>query len=154
MHGHMRICMWRPLPNILYHPSSIMSSYKKRQKTLKRTHRERSQVSYGEQLLQWKYKTGPCMYLPHGPHLGPPFFLTCGLSSHSIIFQIHSRQHLGLLEKHKDYVLRAKDYARKKAELKALHEKVCHKRCGSLYRHSVVMFFRPATGILTSSITR
>lgn len=38
--------------------------------------------------------------------------------------QVHTRQHLGLLEKHRDYVLRAKDYQRKKAQLKHMHEKV------------------------------
>ena len=48
---------------------------------------------------------------------------------HVAILQPHSRHHLGLLEKHKDYVLRAKDYQHKQAQLKRMHEKV---RCDNV----------------------
>lgn len=56
-----------------------MSSFKNAFKTLRRTHRERSQPA--------------------------------------------ARAHLGLLEKHQDYVLRARDYARKQAQLRLLRER-------------------------------
>ncbi|KAJ1933579.1 Small subunit (SSU) processome component, partial [Linderina pennispora] len=37
--------------------------------------------------------------------------------------QISSRKGLGFLEKHKDYVLRARDYNQKQAQLKRLRER-------------------------------
>lgn len=66
-----------------------MSSFNKRAKSLKRTHRERAQ--------------------PRG------------------------RERLGLLEKHKDYVLRAKDYQRKKAHLHLLKEKARNRNPDEFY---------------------
>ena len=66
-----------------------MSSFTKRAKSLKRTHRERG--------------------------------------------QLHSRAHLGLLEKHKDYVLRARDYQRKKNQLKILQEKARNRNPDEFY---------------------
>lgn len=47
--------------------------------------------------------------------------------------QLHSRKHLGLLEKHKDYVLRAKDYQRKKAQLQQMHEKARNRNPDEFY---------------------
>lgn len=73
---------WRYIP-------VTMSSYQKRAKSLRRTHRERGQPS--------------------------------------------SRKHLGLLEKHKDYVLRARNYQRKKAQLKILHEKARNRNPDEFY---------------------
>ncbi len=66
-----------------------MSSFKKREKVLKRTHRERG--------------------------------------------QLHSRRSLGILEKHKDYVVRAKSYQKKKKALKALHEKARNRNPDEFY---------------------
>ncbi len=66
-----------------------MSSFKKREKVLKREHRERG--------------------------------------------QLQSRKNLGILEKHKDYVLRAKAYNKKKAVLKSLHEKARNKNPDEFY---------------------
>ena len=70
-----------------------MSSFKKREKLLQRTHRERSQP--------------------------------------------HSRKNLGLLEKHKDYVVRAKSYRRKKDALKLLHEKARNRNPDEFYYRMV-----------------
>lgn len=47
--------------------------------------------------------------------------------------QPESRQHLGLLEKHKDYVLRAKDFHRKEDALKKLHEKAAFRNPDEYY---------------------
>ena len=66
-----------------------MSSFKKREKVLKRTHRERG--------------------------------------------QLHSRRSLGILEKHKDYVIRAKSYQKKKTALKSLHEKARNRNPDEFY---------------------
>ena len=44
-----------------------------------------------------------------------------------------ARKHFGLLEKHKDYVLRAKDYHRKEARLKLLREKARDKNPDEFY---------------------
>ena len=66
-----------------------MSSFKKREKVLKREHRERG--------------------------------------------QLQSRKNLGILEKHKDYVLRAKAYNKKKAVLKSLHEKARNRNPDEFY---------------------
>ncbi|KAL6863869.1 U3 small nucleolar RNA-associated protein 11 [Trichoderma novae-zelandiae] len=43
------------------------------------------------------------------------------------------RRRLGLLEKHKDYSQRAKDYNQKKAQLKALREKAAHRNEDEFY---------------------
>lgn len=47
--------------------------------------------------------------------------------------QLTERKHLGLLEKHKDYVLRARDYHRKQARLKIMHEKARNKNPDEFY---------------------
>jgi len=47
--------------------------------------------------------------------------------------QPHSRQHFGLLEKHKDYLVRAKDYHKKKDYLKRLEEKASFKNPEEFY---------------------
>ena len=47
--------------------------------------------------------------------------------------QPSSRKKFGLLEKHKDYVLRAKSYHKKKAALKALHEKARNRNPEEFY---------------------
>jgi U3 small nucleolar RNA-associated protein 11 len=43
------------------------------------------------------------------------------------------RKHLGLLEKHKDYVLRAKDYHRKEKHLQVLREKAAFRNPDEFY---------------------
>ncbi|EDO33548.1 predicted protein [Nematostella vectensis] len=47
--------------------------------------------------------------------------------------QLKNRHHLGLLEKHKDYVLRARDYHKKKEKLKNLREKALNKNPDEFY---------------------
>jgi U3 small nucleolar RNA-associated protein 11 len=47
--------------------------------------------------------------------------------------QLVGRQRLGLLEKHKDYVLRARDYASKKQRIKRLQEKVAERNKDEFY---------------------
>lgn len=47
--------------------------------------------------------------------------------------QLHSRKNLGMLEKHKDYVVRAKAYNKKKAVLKSLHEKARNRNPDEFY---------------------
>lgn len=47
--------------------------------------------------------------------------------------QPSQRKHFGLLEKHKDYVLRAKDYHRKESHLKLLREKARNKNPDEFY---------------------
>jgi U3 small nucleolar RNA-associated protein 11 len=44
-----------------------------------------------------------------------------------------ARKHLGLLEKHKDYTLRARDYNKKKNYLKVLHEKARNRNPDEFY---------------------
>lgn len=44
-----------------------------------------------------------------------------------------SRQHLGLLEKHKDYKLRAKDYHRKEDTIRKLKEKAANRNEDEFY---------------------
>ena len=47
--------------------------------------------------------------------------------------QLSTRKHLGLLEKHKDYVERATSFKRKAAQLKALHEKARNRNKDEFY---------------------
>ncbi|KAJ3079507.1 UTP11-like, U3 small nucleolar ribonucleoprotein [Quaeritorhiza haematococci] len=47
--------------------------------------------------------------------------------------QLSSRARLGLLEKHKDYVLRARDYHRKQDRLKSLREKALFRNPDEFY---------------------
>ncbi|KAI0169181.1 U3 small nucleolar RNA-associated protein 11 [Hypoxylon sp. FL1284] len=47
--------------------------------------------------------------------------------------QPHERQRLGLLEKHKDYSLRAKDFNKKKAQLRALRQKAADRNEDEFY---------------------
>lgn len=47
--------------------------------------------------------------------------------------QLKSRAKLGLLEKHKDYVLRAKDFHRKERRIKSLKEKASFKNPDEYY---------------------
>ncbi|KAL2113979.1 hypothetical protein VUR80DRAFT_1557 [Thermomyces stellatus] len=47
--------------------------------------------------------------------------------------QPHERRHLGLLEKHKDYALRARDYAKKQTQLKNLRKKALDRNEDEFY---------------------
>jgi U3 small nucleolar RNA-associated protein 11 len=47
--------------------------------------------------------------------------------------QLKNRNRLGILEKHKDYVLRASDYHSKQERLKRLHEKAAQRNKDEFY---------------------
>ncbi|XP_062510532.1 probable U3 small nucleolar RNA-associated protein 11 [Corticium candelabrum] len=53
--------------------------------------------------------------------------------SHKERHQPHHRRKLGLLEKHKDYVARARDYHRKETQLKVLREKARNRNPDEFY---------------------
>ncbi|KAK9240288.1 small-subunit processome [Lipomyces kononenkoae] len=60
--------------------------------------------------------------------------------------QPHARRKWGLLEKHKDYVLRARDYHAKEARIKTLREKVQSRNPDEFY-HAMVSSKTDARGI-------
>ncbi|KAJ3214336.1 UTP11-like, U3 small nucleolar ribonucleoprotein [Dinochytrium kinnereticum] len=66
--------------------------------------------------------------------------------------QLQSRAHLGLLEKKKDYVLRAKDYNSKQRRLKAMREKALMKNPDEFY--FAMINSKVKDGVHTKSKTR
>ena len=75
--------------------------------------------------------------------------------------QLSHRQRFGILEKHKDYVLRARDYHSKQDRIKRLRQKASEKNKDEFYfamnrqRTEVYVFsFRRGTGAEPASVCR
>lgn len=72
--------------------------------------------------------------------------------------QPRARKHLGLLEKHKDYVQRAKDYHKKEDRLRALRRKAAERNPDEFYfrmtqakTHVRVPAVRPGRGVIVAT---